>query len=943
MRTVKQQFLCFALLVFITASGFAQPQLQPIPNDPNVRIGRLENGLTYFIRHNDNPRERADFFLAQNVGAILENDDQNGLAHFLEHMAFRGTKNFPRNEILVYLESLGLLLGRNVNAHVSWDETVYHISNVPTTNRNALDSVLLVLHDWSSFLTLDPDEIEAERGVILEEWRTGRDANFRMWSQANRIRFPGSQYAIRDIIGDSAVIINFDHQALKSFHDEWHRPDLQAVIVVGDIDVDWIEQRIIERFSHIPRHPNYGNRPVFPIYDNDEPIVAIVTDPEAQMTRVELVFKRPVLPAEFRLSQQGFFISTINSLISTMINNRFQEMTQQADAPFVAGFAQYGSLTQSQDGFFFISIPNEGREILGLEALALEAEKIRRYGFTVSEFERAKTDLLRSTENRFNERYNQRNNTFTQAYMRHFLNSRPIPSIEWEFETLQTILPQLNVAMVNQVVATYIPEDGFNTIVTIMAPANPAVNLPTEAQALAMLEYARISDRVMARAEVDMNLPLVERSPRPGRIRRTTHDRSFGTTEWTLNNGIRVIMRPTEFRQDEILMSAFSPGGMAKVRNIADLPSAMFATDIVSAGGLGNLSNIDLQRALTGKIVNVSPFITEFEEGFTGNSSVADFETMMRLVYLNFTAPRRDENAFQARMNMYRIAFGNRERDPRATFQDSISMTTTGHNPRTIITNMAMLEQVNQDRAIAIFRERFANPADFTFVFTGNIDPNNPEVQRIIRTYLGGLRTTRARESFTDNGVRTPQGRIYNYFTREMEVNRASNRIHYTANIPFSLQNRVAMEAIGNILFTRYFESIRAEEGGTYGVGVQGSLSKRPVNQATLIMQFDTNTEVQEHLMSIIHAEVQQIANYGPRAEDLQSVRLNMLNRLEQNLEENAWWRNAIIQHLRFGINLVEDYRNAIEALTHESIQALVQEIVRQGNVIEVVMLPEEE
>jgi len=940
MRTIKKLF-CFGLLILMTAGVYAQPALQPIPIDPDVRIGRLENGLTYFIRHNDNPRERADFFLVQNVGAILENDDQNGLAHFLEHMAFRGTANFPRNAIMEYLESLGLLLGRNVNAYVSLDETVYFIANVPTTNLNAIDSILLVLHDWSSALTLDPDEIEAERGVILEEWRTGRNAMFRMWSASNKIRFPGSQYAIRDVIGDSAVIINFDHHALKSFHDEWHRPDLQAIIVVGDIDVDWMEQRIIERFSYIPRHPNYGHRPVFPIYDNEEPIVAIVTDPEAQMTRIELKFKHAVPPPEARLSVQGFMINTINSLISMMINNRFQEMTQQADAPFVSAGAWYGELVRTKDAFQLVVIPHEGREVLGFEALALETEKIRRYGFTASEFERASIDLMRRAETRFNERNNQRNNTFTQAYLNHFLRSTPIPSIEWEFEMLQMILPAINVAVVNQVAASYISETGFNTIVTIMAPENPAVNLPTEAQVLAILEYSRTSDRVAARAEVDLNIPLIDRSPRPGRIRNTTHNRSFGTTEWTLSNNVRVIMRPTEFRQDEILMSAFSPGGLAKVRNVADLPSAMLATDIVSASGLGNLSNIDLQRALTGKVANVSPFIADLEEGFSGNSSVADFTTMLQLIYLHFTAPRRDENAFQARMNMYRVAFGNREREPRAIFQDSISMVMSSHSPRTVLMNMAMLEQINHDRALAIFRERFANPADFTFVFTGNIDPNCPEVQRAIRTYLGGLRTTRARESFTDTGVRSPQGRIQNYFTHVMEVPRASNRIHYTANIPFTLQNRVAMEAIGNILFTRYFESIRAEEGGTYGVSVHGSLAKRPVNQATILMQFDTNTEVQEHLMSIIHAEVMQIANYGPRADDLHNVRLNMLNRLEQNLEENGWWRNAIIQYLRFGINLPNDYRDAIESLTRASIQRLVQEIVRQDNVVEIVMLPE--
>jgi len=940
MKNLTQKLLLVGLLLCIAASVLAQ-QFQPLPIDPNVRIGRLENGLTYIIRHNENPRERAEFFLAQNVGAILENDDQNGLAHFLEHMAFRGTKNFPQNGVDRFLQSVGLRLGVNVNAYVSLDETVYLISDVPTTNLNVLDSVLLVLHDWSGFLTLDADEIEAERGVILEEWRTGRSAMFRMWSQANRIRFPGSQYAVRDVIGDSAVIINFEHQALHDFHNEWHRPDLQALIIVGDIDVDWMEQRIIERFSHIPRHPNYGNRPLFPIYDNEEPIVAIVTDPEAQFTRIELKFKRNVFPAQFRLSEQGFFINTINSLISTMIQNRFQEITQQANAPFVAAFAYYGELVRTQDAFFFIAIPNEGRELAGLEALAIEAEKIRRYGFTVSEFERAKTDLLRTVENRYNERNNKRNNALVQTYISHFLTASPIPGVEWEFGWLQAMLPHLNVSMVNEVVASYIPENGFNTIVTIMAPEHPAVNLPTEELALATLDYSRTSSRVIPRAEEELNLTLIEKSPRPGRIRRTTQNRSLGTTEWTLNNGVRVIFRPTEFRQDEILMAAFSPGGLAKVRSVADLPSAMLATDIVGRNGLGNLSNIELQRALTGKIVNVTPFIENFEEGFRGNSSVADFETMLQLIYLHFTGIRQDEDAYQALMNLLQVAIGNRERDPRSAFQDSISTVMASHNPRNVLMNTAMLEQVNQQKALAIFRERFANPADFTFVFTGNIDPNNPEVQRAIRTYLGGLRTSRAREQFTDDGVRRPDGKIFNYFTREMQVDKASNFILYSADIPFNLKNRVSMEIIGNILFTRYFETIRAEEGGTYGVMARGSLAKRPVNQASIMMQFDTNPEVQQHLMSIIHAEVQKLANEGPRVEDLQNVQLNLLNRFDQDLKENGWWRNAILNQLRFDFNLVEEYRQAVESVTPASIQALVQEIVRQGNIIEIVMLQE--
>jgi zinc protease len=941
MRTVKQKFLCLGLLIFMTANLFAQ-QLQSIPIDPNVRVGRLENGLTYIIRHNENPRERAEFFIAQNVGAILENDDQNGLAHFLEHMAFKGTKNFPGNAVDRWLESIGLRLGRNVNAYVSIDETVYILSDVPTTNPNVLDSVLLVLHDWSGFLTLDPEAIEAERGVILEEWRTGMGPERRMWSRANRIRFPDSQYAIRDIIGDTAVINNFEHQTLRDFHDKWHRPDLQAIIVVGDIDVDWIEGRIIEMFSHIPRHENYGYRPIFPIHDNEEPIVAIVTDPEARFTRIEVKFKHNVLPPELRLSEQGFLVNTINSLISTMINNRFQEITMQADAPFVSAFAYYGNLVRSQDAFYFIAIPNEGREMLGLQALLLEAEKVNRYGFTVSEFERAKTDLLRTAENRYNERNNQRNNTLVREYVRHFLDANPIPGIEWEYEWMQRMMPMVNVAMINQVVSMYIPDDGENTIVTIMAPEHDGVNLPTVEQVLAAIEYTRTSDQIVARAEDDMNQPLVERSPRPGRIRNTTHNHAFGTTEWTLSNGVHIIIKPTEFKQDEILMSAFSRGGLAKVRDIADLSSATFATDIVSNNGLGNFTNIEIQRILTGKIANVQPYIQNYEEGFTGNSSVADFETMMQLLYLFFTAPRQDDNAFQAMMNMYRTAFANRARDPRVAFSDSISTIMANRSPRLVIANLETLDRVSQDRALAIFKERFANPADFTFVFTGNIDPNNPEVRRAINTYLGGLRTTRMRESFTDDGIRRPEGRILNYFTREMQVAKVSNFIVYSAEIPFNLQNRVAMEAIGNILFTRYFESVRAEEGGTYGVGVRGSLAQLPISQASLIMQFDTNADAQERLMKIIHAEVQQIANYGPREDDLQNVIVNLLKRYEQDLEENTWWRTAILGKLRSDLNLVQDYRNAVESLTQQSIQALVQEIIRQGNVLEVVMLPEE-
>jgi len=936
-----KNLLSFGLSVFLSINLFAQ-QLQPLPIDPNVRIGRLENGLTYYIRHNTNPQERADFFLVLNVGAILENDDQNGLAHFLEHMAFNGTTNFPGNRIDEYLQTIGVRFGE-LNAYVSLDETVYQIRNVPTTNSEVIDTLLLILHDWSSAISLEADAIEIERGVILEEWRTGMGAEWRMWTESNRLRFPGSQYAIRNVIGDSAVIVNFEHQTLRDFYEKWHRPDLQAVIVVGDIDVDAIEQQIKTLFSYIPRHEHYGHRPVFPIYDSEEPIIAIVTDPEARFTRIELIYKHDRLSADFRLSVNGFLLNTINSLISTMIQNRFQEITMQADASFVGGFAYYGDLVRSKDAFYMVVAPHEGREFEGLKALLLETEKINRYGFTVSEFERARIDLMRTVENAYNERNNQRNTALVQQYLQHFLNAEPIPGIEWQYEALKEMLPQLNVEMINQMVARHIHDDGSNMIVSIQAPESPKVIIPSEEQILVAIEYVRTAE-ITPREEDVLDQPLIERSPRPGRIRQTTQNQNFGTTEWTLSNGVRVIIKTTDFRQDEILMSAHSRGGLAKITNLEDLPSATFATDIVTSNGLGNFSAIELQRALTGKIANVTPFINNMEEGFTGNSSVADFETMMQLVYLYFTAPRQDDNSFQALMNMYRTFLGNRDRDPRTTFSDSINTLMVNRSPRLVIQNLETLNRVNQERAIEIFRQRFAHPADFVFVFTGNIDPNNPVVRRAITTYLGGLSARRVvLENYTDDGVRRPEGIIRNYFTREMQNPLASNFVLYSAEIPFNLQNRVAMDAIGQILFHRYFETIRREEGGTYGVGVRGWLNKTPINHASILMQFDTNTNMQEHLMSIIHAEIEELANFGPREEDLQNVKENLLKRYEQDLRENAWWRDALSHYHRSGINLIQDYQSAVENLTPRTIRWLVRDIVRQGNMLEIVMLPEEE
>ena len=932
------KLISFSFLVVFALNLSAQ-QLQKLPIDPKVRYGKLDNGLTYYIRANQDPKQRAEFYIAQNVGAILENDNQNGLAHFLEHMAFNGTTHYPGKGIINYFESIGVKFGSNINAYTALDETVYNLSDVPTVRDGIIDSALLVLHDWSGFISLEGKEIDSERGVIREEWRQGAGAERRMWKESNILKYQGSQYAKRDVIGDTAIINNFSHQTIRDFYTKWYRPDLQAILIVGDIDVDKVEAKIKILFADIPRKQNFGERPVYPILDNIVPIVAVVKDPEARMTRIQLEYKHDKLPDEIKLSMTGYASSTVNSLIATMIGNRFEEITQQADAPFVAGYAFYGELVKSKDAFQLLAIPKEGQELQGLNALLFEAEKIKRFGFTNSELKRAKIDLLKNYEKAFNERDNQKNNNLVREYVRNFLTMEPIPGIEWEYQTMQGMLPQLKLDMVNQMAKSYVKDS--NLIVSIMAPEKAAVKVPEADQILEAIDKAKKAN-LKPKAEESLNKPLIKKVPKAGKVKKSTQNTSLATTEWILDNGVKVIFKPTKFKKDEILMTAFSEGGFSKVGNVADLPSATLAASIVSNNGLGEYTSIELNKILTGKIASVSPSIDSYEEGFSGNSSVSDFETMLQLIYLNFTSPRKDDNAFKALMNNYRASLANSDSDPRKAFSDSIGMTVTAHNPRNILMNLKTLDQINQDKALAIYKERFAVPADFTFVFTGNIDPSNEGVKNAICTYLGGLKSEKGGEKFTDNNERKPKGKVINEFTKEMKIKKASNFILYSAAMPYNVSNRTTVAAIGNILNMRYLESIREKEGGSYGVGVRGNLTNRPVDEATLMMQFDTDPLKQARLMMIIHSEVAEIIANGPRPDDLQKVKENLLKKYTEDLVENGWWQNAVERYYMDGLNLVDDYKASVEALTPMSIQETLKNIVSQGNVIEVVMKPKE-
>lgn len=927
-----------AVAVLFGANAFAQEMPQPLPIDPNVRYGKLDNGLTYYIRHNEQPKERCEFHIAQAVGAILEEDHQNGLAHFLEHMAFNGTTHFEGKGIINYFESIGVNFGGDINAYTALDETVYRLSNVPTYREGIIDSALLVLHDWSCDLLLLPEEIDNERGVIREEWRQGANASRRMWKASNTLKYAGSQYAKRDVIGDTAVINNFSYQALRDYYHKWYGPDLQAVIIVGDIDVDQIEAKIKELWKDVPARANRGERPIYPLGNNTDPIIAIVTDKEAQNTRIDLEYKKAPLPAPLKGTIVDALQQYAHQLLSKVMSYRFNEITNKAESPIMASLVTYGELVKNTDAYRMIGIAKDGQALAALNTLFLEGEKLKRYGVTDSELERAKAELLKVYEQAYNERNNHKNIDLTEEYIRHYLDGSFIPGIEMEYELVKTILPQLNAAALNEIAKTYVTDD--NLIISIQAPEKELATLPTSAVILETLKTAKATQIEAPKEEViDKN--LIDKAPKQGKIKKTAYNAELNTTEWTLSNGVKVVIKPTTFKQDEILLNAYSWGGLSQVAT-QDLPSALFAVGVVEQNGLGKFSVTDLQKVLAGKSIAITPEISDLSEHFQGQSSVADFETLLQLVYLYFTNPRTDDEAFASLMSMYRSMLANQETNPKVAFRDSIEMTMSNHSPRTILLHTELLDKVDQATAIRIFKERYSNAADFTFFFTGNIDPEDKKVQQVVCQWLGGLKTCKSRESFKDHGERIPKGIVDNHFTRPMEINTASNRIVYSGSMPYSLESRVVMNIIGEILSTRYLESIREREGGSYGVGVAGYIEKYPVEQAILLMQFDTDPDKQEKLMEIIHQEVKDIIANGPREEDLTKTKEILLKSFKENLEDNADWSKTYLPRYYINnLNYIKDYQQTVENITAETITAVLKTLVDQGNVIEVVMTPE--
>ncbi len=927
-----------AIIIVCVFSGInAQPQSTPVPIDEDVVVGQLDNGLKYYIRKNVRPEDRADFYIVHNVGAILENDDQDGLAHFCEHMAFNGTKNFPDKGVLNFLERIGVKFGHNVNAFTGTDVTCYNLNDVPTTNKAWIDSALLILHDWSHYVSFEDEEIDAERGVIHEEWRTRRNADFRIRNKTSGVTYNNSKYSHRDVIGQLDVIDNCSYETMRNFYKDWYRTDLQAIIIVGDIDVEEMEQKVIKLFSEIPKNENPKERYDIEIPDNDEPLIDVVTDPEASNITIQVLYKHDIVIPEQK-DQSYIILTLMRDFCTTMLNNRFSELVQKPNPPFVIGQSYYGSLARTKDMFVLFSIASPQKEKLALTTLLTEAEKVKRYGFTISELERAKKEFLSNLETSFKDKDNRKNNSFVWEYFSNFLTNEPIPSLDYYYTMIKQIVPMLTIEQINMLAKSFIVDK--NIVVTISGSEKDIESLPTKEDILTELESVK-SAEIEAYKDEMSDKPLIENIPEAGKVVEEIKNEQLDATEWILSNGVKVVFKKTDFKDDEILMSAYSFGG-ASLYNLDDLPSANLTSTMVEQYGLGDFSSIDLKKILTGKVVQVSPYIGDVEEGFEGSCSVNDLETLFMLTNLYFTNPRFDNDAHDAFLERISAYFQNMSMNPQKVFSDSVEIINADHNPRVQPMNVEYLEKVEFEKVKRIYKERFADANNFTFFFVGNIDVNT--FKPLVETYLASLPNISNNETYMDNGVRAPKNTVERVITKKLEVPKSTVSINYSGEFDYDdYFERINARVISHVLELRFTEVIREKEGGTYGVRVRMSTAKYPWEKYKLKIQFDCDNEKAEKLKKLVYEEIERIVKEGPSQTDLDKAKKYFIKKREEGLKENKFWLSKMKNAYYYGNENIklEDYKEFIDKVTIKSVKKTAKKHIDPNKYVEVLLMPE--
>jgi zinc protease len=906
---------------------------EKLPVDPNVIIGHLPNGLTYYIRKNTEPKNRAELYLVNKAGSVLETDDQQGLAHFTEHMAFNGTRDFPKNELVNYLQHAGVRFGADLNAYTSFDETVYQLP-LPTDSTKVFEKGFDILADWAGHVTFDPKEIDDERGVVLEEERLrGKNAQERLQQQILPVLLNNSRYAQRLPIGKEDILKTFKPGTIKRFYHDWYRPDLQAVIAVGDFDPKHVEQLIKDNFSDLKNPANEKARTKYTVPPTPGTTVKIATDKEFPYTLAEIVVRHPETTTR---TTADYLQSMRVELFNTMLNARLNELLQKANPPFLFGRASYGGFLGHQDAFTSIAVAKQPEELeKAVEAVAAETERARKFGFTPTEFERAKQDALTQMENAYKERDKTRSANFVQEYQQNFLDGEAIPGIAWEYNFYKENINKIKLSEINALAGKYISDQ--NRAVIVEAPEKFKDKLPAEKTLLAWISAA--GKDVKPYVDNVSNKPLLDKEPTPGKIVSTDKDDAISTTTLTLSNGVKVILKPTTFKNDEILINGYHFGGTSLASD-EDFTSANMAANVIGSSGIAGFTEIQLEKMLSGKNVGISPFIRELSEGVTGSSSPKDLETALQLVYLYFTEPRKDPNIWQSTITQTKSLLANRSLDPTSVFQDTVAATLSNHNFRRMVVTPERLNTANLDKAFAFYKQRFADANGFTFVLVGSFDAG--KIKPLLEKYLGGLPSSGGSETYKNLGIHPPAGAITKDVYKGIG-DKASVQLVFNGGYDYNDANNLQLDALNEVLNIKLIERLREKEGGTYAPGVRVSHTKLPDGRYSITVYFGCAPANVDKLIAATMDEISKIKQNGPEAGDIQKYAAETTRQIEVDLKENSFWEG----HLTSSSQNHENPDDALKWIPNLS-QATVQSVkdaankyLDEKNLIKLILLPE--
>lgn len=933
----KLLFLLIGVVAFSTQVS-AQMPTDPLPLDPEVRKGVLPNGLTYYIRHNETPKGQADFYIAQKVGSILETDEQRGLAHFLEHMCFNGTKNFPGNELVAWLETKGVKFGVNLNAYTAIDETVYNISNVPTASTAVQDSCLLILHDWADDLLLLPEEIDKERGVIHQEWRSRNVGMQRLMEQMAPAMYPGSKYGYRLPIGTMEVVDNFPYQALRDYYEAWYRPDQQGIVVVGDIDVDRIENKIKEIFSPIEMPANALERAYEPVPDTEGTIVAIGSDAEMQNSRVSLYFKTDAMPKEYRNTMAYWLQDYVCDMITSMLSNRLDEISATPESPFAASGTFYGNylFANTKEALTLVAI-GKGDDILpSLASVYRELLRAQRGGFTISEYDRARSEYLSLLETAYNNREKAENESYVNSYVRNFIDGTPATGIELKYQILSMMLPQLPVDVVNQTLKELITDN--NRVVTIMLPEKDGVIVPTE-EAVRQTMAAVDAEEIPAFVDEVKAEPLIANLPAPGKVVATKELSQWGAIEWTLSNGAKVVVKKTDFKADEILLDAQALGGTS-VYPDSYANTLIFLPNGLSQYGLGTYTYKDVQKYLQGKQCRVGFQFEDYCRDIAGQTTPKDLKTMMELLYSHFTQFNMSADEFQATKNMLVGVLHNQETNPEYVFSKNLRQALY-NNPRKAALTVEAVEAASLEQTNKIIRDLTANAADYTFYFVGNVDLDELKglCEQYIATLPGNAATASVRPVI-DGSLGIQKGDKLTAFTAPMQTPQTFAAVFELANIEYTAKDRMLSEIAGQIMTERLLKKVREDMGAVYSIWASGSMGRISVPNTTIQSVFPMKPEMKEQVLDIIAAEFKNMESDVTAAELAKSVEYEVKEAIESKEKNNAWL-GAMAATALNGVDIFNGNVELLQSLTTADVQDFMKRVNANGSYRVVILDPE--